>query len=139
MTTDEIVANIDERLRQANDQITQLQHARHALADAATPRTTPRPRPTRSRSRRTSKTRSNVVPIGKLIGLLDGSDGLTTRELATQTGCRGEQILARLKEQEQAGNVRRTGARAATRWHLITDEDRIADRAAELSKRAVRT
>jgi hypothetical protein len=41
-------------------------------------------------------------------------------------------VLALLKEQESAGQVRRSGTRAATRWHVITDEDRIAIRAAEL-------
>jgi hypothetical protein len=47
-------------------------------------------------------------------------------------------VLALLKEQESAGQVRRTGTRAATRWDVITDEDRIAARAAELESRSRR-
>jgi hypothetical protein len=48
-------------------------------------------------------------------------------------------VLTLLKEQESAGVVRRTGTRAATRWHVITDEDRIAARAAELNAQSKRT
>jgi len=33
---------------------------------------------------------------------------------------------------ESAGRIGRTGQRRATRWHAITDEDRIRERAAEL-------
>ena len=43
-------------------------------------------------------------------------------------------MLALLKEQEDAGQVRRTGTRAATRWHAVTDEDRIAARATEIAR-----
>jgi hypothetical protein len=53
-------------------------------------------------------------------------------EVSDTTDADPGQVLALLKEQEAMGQVRRTGTRAATRWHAITDEDRIAARAAEL-------
>lgn len=74
----------------------------------------------------------DVVPAGMLIARVAEADGLSTRELARQTNGNPGQVLALLKEQEDAGQVRRSGSRAATRWHAITDEDRIAARVAEL-------
>jgi hypothetical protein len=44
-------------------------------------------------------------------------------------------VLTLLRELETAGRIRRTGQRRGTRWHAITDEDRIRDRAAELARR----
>jgi hypothetical protein len=66
---------------------------------------------------------------------LTGSDGMTTRELATATHGQQSQILALLRELEQTNQVRRSGQRRGTRWHLITDEDRTATRVAVLSRR----
>lgn len=57
---------------------------------------------------------------------------MRTRELCDATNGELGQVLALLKEQEHAGQVRRSGTRAATRWHLVTDEERIAARVAEL-------
>jgi hypothetical protein len=42
-------------------------------------------------------------------------------------------VLVLLRELEAAGRVRRSGQRRGTRWHAITDEERIAERAAELA------
>ncbi|HTT30039.1 MAG TPA: hypothetical protein VMG37_16605 [Solirubrobacteraceae bacterium] len=41
-------------------------------------------------------------------------------------------MLRLLRDLESAGRIGRTGQRRATRWHAITDEDRIRERAAEL-------
>jgi hypothetical protein len=98
---------------------------------AATGKSTATTKPGRGR-RAPAKPRDEVVPTGTLISLLAGSEGMSTRELARATNGDPAQVLALLKEQEDAKLVRRSGARAATRWHLITDEDRIAARAAEL-------
>jgi hypothetical protein len=62
-----------------------------------------------------------------------------TRELAQRINGDPAQVLTLLKEQEHARQVRRTGTRAATRWHVITDEDRIAARTAELQGISKRT
>jgi hypothetical protein len=64
---------------------------------------------------------------------------MRTAELAKAANGARAQVLALLKEQETAGEVRRSGTRAATRWHIITDEDRIAARAAELTAQSSRT
>lgn len=58
-----------------------------------------------------------VVPAGKLASLLSASDGVTTSELAQRTNGRPDQVLALLKELEQAGRAHRSGNRRSTRWH----------------------
>jgi hypothetical protein len=63
---------------------------------------------------------------------------MTTAELVTQTGGDRQQLLTLLRELEAAGEVRRSGERRATRWHVITDEDRIAARVAELERQSSR-
>jgi hypothetical protein len=140
MSIGEIVTNIEQRLLLAADEVAQLERARDVLTDAPSPDPAPES-PTRRRApagpvaKRSSTTKrvTEVVPLPKLIALLADSEGLSTRELATQTGGSSAQILRLLKEQETGGEVRRSGTRAATRWHLVTDEDRIAARAAELT------
>lgn len=130
MNITEIVANIDRRLAELDAELTHLNGARTALLDK--PDAVAAKAPARRVRRSPAKPRYDVVPAGKLISLLTGSDGMSTRELSKQTNGDPGQVLALLKEQEGAGQVRRSGSRAATRWHTITDEDRIAARAAEL-------
>jgi hypothetical protein len=129
MSSTDIVANIDQRLADLNAELTHLSGARAALLDDAAPVI----KTTATRKRRLpTKNSYDVVPAGKLIALLVGDDGLSTRELSRQTNADPGQVLALLKDQEDAGQVRRSGSRAATRWHAITDEDRIAARVVEL-------
>jgi hypothetical protein len=136
MTTTDIVANIDQRLIDAKAEIGHLERARVALIDGATPAAKPT-RPRRSARKPARRTR-DVVPTGKLTALLDGSAGMSTSELANATNGKPDQILALLRELEKADQVRRSGARRGTRWHLITDEDRIAARAAEIAAQSGR-
>jgi hypothetical protein len=140
MTTADIVAGIDQRLIQAKADIAQLEGARQALIDGAAPAATPKPRqaPRQTTRRRPARPRYEVVPAGKLTALLDGSEGMSTPELAKATKGKPDQVLALLRELEKADQVRRTGERRATRWHLITDEDRIAARAAEIAAQSKR-
>ena len=79
-----------------------------------------------------------MVPAGKLTALLDGSAGMSTSELAQATNGKPDQVLALLRELEKADQIRRTGERRGTRWHLITDEDRIVARAAEIAAQSKR-
>lgn len=139
MTISDIVANIDRRLGELQSELAQLTSARAALLNgapsAATPASAPLRRSTASRRRtpsRPARRTFEVVPAGKIVALLAGSDGMRTRELCDATNGELGQVLALLKEQEHAGQVRRSGTRAATRWHLVTDEERIAARVAEL-------
>jgi hypothetical protein len=127
MTITDIVARIDQRLADLDAELTHLNGARVALTD------TPAPAAAKALPRRApTKPSYDVAPAGKLIELLSRSQGMRTRELSQNTNANRAQVLALLKEQESAGQVRRSGTRAATRWHVITDEDRIAIRAAEL-------
>jgi len=89
-------------------------------------------RAARKTSRPKGKRASNALPVDRLEALLSGNGGLTTSELATQANASRDQVLGLLRELETAGPVRRTGQQRATRWHVITDEDRIRERAAEL-------
>ena len=72
------------------------------------------------------------IPDDLVESLLTENGGLSTSALAEKTGANRDHVLSRLRELETAGRVRRTGQRRATRWHAITDEDRIRERAAEL-------
>jgi hypothetical protein len=94
----------------------------------------------RARRARRAPTRRGaaVVPAGKLVTLLGSSEGMTTSDLADQTGGDRQQLLTLLRELEAAGQVRRSGERRNTRWHVITDEDRIAARVAELERQSSR-
>jgi hypothetical protein len=133
--TSEIVDNIDRRLQEIASEISKLETARVALINGIKPAAAPMPRRARRAPRRTpAKRPPQVVPAGKLTTLLTGSDGMTTGQLAKTTNGRQSQILALLRELEQADQVRRSGQRRGTRWHVITDEDRIAARVAELER-----
>lgn len=90
----------------------------------------------RRRARTTSRSRaslaSKIVPADRLVSLLSDNGGLTTATLAEKTGGNRDYLLGLLRQLDTAGRIRRTGQRRATRWHTITDEDRIRERAAEL-------
>ena len=93
--------------------------------------------PTVRRARRVRPRRSReVVSAAKLEAILAQHDGITTSELAKLTNGRTDQVLALLREMESTGRARRSGERRGTRWHAITDEDRIRARAAELERQS---
>jgi hypothetical protein len=135
MNNTDIVTSIDQRLTEAKAEIVRLEGARQALITSDAPTVTPKPRRARpaTKRRKTVRRTREVVPAGKLTALLDGSDGMSTSELAKASAGRPDQILALLRDLEKADQVRRTGQRRGTRWHLITDEERIAARAAEIA------
>ena len=85
-------------------------------------------KPSRPRARPTSR----LVTADRLESLLSTNGGLTTSALAEQAGGNRDHVLRLLRDLETAGRIRRTGQRRGTRWHAITDEDRIRERAAEL-------
>ena len=72
-----------------------------------------------------------AVQADRVEALLSDNGGISTSAVAEKTGANRDQVLRLLRELETAGRVRRTGQRRATRWHTITDEDRIRERAAE--------
>jgi hypothetical protein len=143
----QLVQSIDDRIRELNRELATLQDARLALiSNRSAPTPTRKPKSKRTvRLKRASptvrrkRTRKNEVPLAEAAEqLLTESDGLTTATLAKQAGADHDQVLALLRDLETAQRVRRTGQRRATRWHAITDEDRIQKRAAELASRSRR-
>jgi hypothetical protein len=70
------------------------------------------------------------------VRMLAEADWITTFALAKRANADPAQVLCLLKELATAGRVRRTGERRATRWHALSDEDRIQERAAELAARS---
>ena len=147
-TTEAIVDSIENRLRELNQEIETLTAARTALdgrddgpaASAPAAATPVRRRSTarRARSRRRSARAVEVVPAGRLESLLSANGGLTTSTLAERTNCDRDQVLTLLRELEAAGRIRRSGQRRSTRWHAISDDDRIRERAADLAARSRR-
>ncbi len=147
-TTEAIVDSIEDRLRELNQEIETLTAARTALdgredrpAASATVPATParrRSRAGRGRPRRRSTRTAEIVPAGRLEVLLSENGGLTTSALAERTNGDRDQVLTLLRELESAGRIRRSGQRRSTRWHAVTDEDRIRERAAELASRSRR-
>ena len=72
-----------------------------------------------------------------LMALLEAeAEGLSAAAIAERANASYNQVLELLRDREQAGDVRRTGSRRTTVWRVITDEERIAARAAELAARA---
>ncbi|HET6866429.1 MAG TPA: hypothetical protein VFH80_10980 [Solirubrobacteraceae bacterium] len=147
-TTEAIVDSIENRLRELNQEIASLTAARTALdgredgaATSAPPvrrKPTARRKATARRARRSTRA-VDVVPAGRLEVLLSENGGLTTSALAERTNGDRDQVLTLLRELEAAGKIRRSGQRRSVRWHAITDEDRIRERAAELAARSRRT
>ena len=158
----QLIQSIDRRIDELNSEITSLEAARSALTvngagqtafSTAESRPKPKQRRRRARARkpgtaetaasspkpnqRRRRTRARkLVTAETAEQLLNHSDGLTTTALAEQAGADRDHMLALLRELEQARRVRRIGQRRATRWHAITDEDRIRERAAELASRS---
>ena len=91
----------------------------------------------RAKTRRPRTRRSaDVVAAGRLELLLSEHGAMTTTALAERANGNRDQTLTTLRELEADGRVRRSGQRRSTRWHAITDEERIQKRAAELAARS---
>ena len=88
-------------------------------------------------AKRTRRPRAGMAVGAETLGrvLAATSSGLSANVIAEQAGAGYTAILKRLHELEAAGEVRRSGSRRTTVWRLITDEERIAERAAELERR----
>jgi hypothetical protein len=135
---EQLIQSMDGRIAHLNSEIASLEAARSALtANGGAPTTSStaqsNPKPRRRRRRRTE---SKLLTAEAAEQLLANSDGLTTAALAEQAHADRDHVLLLMRELEQARRVRRTGQRRATRWHAITDEDRIRERAAELATRS---
>jgi hypothetical protein len=105
-------------------------------SDAKSP---PRPQRRSAAAARPQRKRAagKANPEGLERLLADTTGGMSATVLAEKAGAGYSSTLALLRELEAAGQVRRSGARRTTVWRLITDEERIAQRAAELEAVAV--
>jgi hypothetical protein len=115
-----------------------------AIANASQRRTappgvTPRRRQQSTRKRTPTVTRpragGGVVQAESLERLLaDTPAGLSANAVAKRADVGYARTLKLLHDLEAAGQVRRSGSRRSTVWQVITDEERIAQRAAELER-----
>jgi DNA-binding CsgD family transcriptional regulator len=132
---DQLIQSIDARIEELKSEMASLQAARSALvANGAGPAPSSAATARPAAPRRRSKTKKPLTAEAAE-QLLATSDGLTTAALAQRADAGRDQVLALLRDLETARRVRRTGQRRGTRWHAITDEDRVRERAAELASR----
>jgi DNA-binding IclR family transcriptional regulator len=74
-----------------------------------------------------------VLLAGKLEAMLRAAaEGLSVATIARDANASQSQVRGLLRELQNADQVRRLGAGRGSRWKLITDEQRVAERAAEL-------
>jgi hypothetical protein len=97
--------------------------------------TTTRPPAAAKRVARARKPRK-LDSEGLLALLEQEAGGLSAASIAERANASYNQVLELLRDRERAGDVRRSGSRRSTTWRVITDEERIAARAAELAARA---
>ena len=99
--------------------------------------TTPKRSTRKAAARGTRPRRAGVAAQTETLErlLADTSAGLSANAIAERAGADYNPTLKLLRKLEAAGQVRRAGSRRSTVWRLITDEERIAERAAELERR----
>jgi hypothetical protein len=137
-TIEQLAQSIDGRIRELSREIASLEDARSALiANGSSPSPPRKPRAKPAARRNPART-TKVLLAETAERMLAESDGLTTATVATKAGAGRDQVLALLRDLEQANRVRRSGQRRSTRWRAITDEDKIRERAAELASRSRR-
>jgi hypothetical protein len=79
--------------------------------------------------------RSRGLAPGQIEDLLrESPDGLSATALVKQTEGSAAKVRDRLRELERSGEARQSGSGRTSVWRLLSDEDRIAARAAELRK-----
>jgi ribosomal 50S subunit-associated protein YjgA (DUF615 family) len=134
---EELIQALDTRIEALNGEIASLEEARSALiargalaGEVRQPRTKP--------VRRTSRRRGQVLDPEAAERILAEGDGLSAAEVARHAGADRDQVVQLLRELEAARRARRTGHGRGTRWHLVTDEDWIRERAEELAGRSRR-
>jgi hypothetical protein len=134
----QLVAAIESRLADIAAEISALEAAARervkAAPDVGSPVTAQRSR--RKPAATVTRPRSGgAVGVERLEPLLaDTPEGLSANTIAQRAGAGYNRTLKLLRELEAAGHVRRSGSRRSTVWRLITDEERIAERAAELER-----
>jgi hypothetical protein len=112
---------------------------RRSPAPAPTPSSAARPAaeaPPKPRQAKASpRSRRRELEPGQIEGLLrESEDGLSLVALTRRAGVSEAKVAERLQALERSGEARRSGPRRTSLWRLVTDEERIAERAAELAR-----
>jgi hypothetical protein len=132
---EDLVQALDARIEALNAEIASLEEARSAMiASGGAAEAVPRPRKN-STLRRPSRRRHRVLGPEEAERIIAEGDGLSAAEVASYAGARRDQVLRVLRDLEAARRARRTGHGRGTRWHLMTAEDWILERAQELAGR----
>jgi hypothetical protein len=105
----------------------------HEHGSTTTPKRSPRKAAANGTRRRRAGVAVGTETLERL--LADTSAGLSANVIAERAGAGYNPTLKLLRRLEAAGQVRRSGSRRSTVWRLVTDEERIAERAAELERR----
>ncbi len=128
--------SIESRLQELRAEIARFEDAKRALSNGSATPAEAQGNGTQTKPRK-RRQKTQVLLADQLESILgETTDGLSTSAIAQQGGADPSQVLTLLRALEKDGKVRRTGERRGTRWHLITDEERIAERAAELANRS---
>jgi len=133
---EELHESIERRLQELRAEIAKIEDARRALTNGTAKPAAAQSQPAAAKPRRRRQKLQVITAEQLQVILSESADGLSTTAIAEQGHADPAQVLTVLRKQEAAGHVRRSGERRGTRWHLITDEDRIAERAAELEARS---
>jgi hypothetical protein len=89
----------------------------------------------KARPKSSPRTRRRELEPGQIEGLLrDSEDGLSLVALARRAGVSEATVGERLRTLERSGDARSSGPRRTSLWRLLSDEERIAERAAELAR-----
>jgi hypothetical protein len=136
----QIRASIDRRLTDLAQEVASLTAARAALieqAAAAANGAAPAPASASKRragARSSTRTRKPVEPLARQTAqaLLEETGGLSTAALARRAGTTQASAKEALDGLAASGLARSWGSGRAGVWRLLTDEERIAARAAEL-------
>jgi hypothetical protein len=138
---EQLVRSIDGRIEAIHREIASLEEAREALnsnGSGSGHSVKPDPGPS-TRRRAPSRRRRGAPPLPEAVEqILTNGDGLSAPAVAEQAGASRDQVLGLLRELETARRARRSGRGRGTRWHLMTEEDWIRERAADLAARATR-
>lgn len=128
---DEIRISIERRLEDLAIESAALQAAKAALL-ARRAEEAQAPAPKRRRGRPAATTTGEPLSVDQLEQQLAGPEGASAVAIAKRTGASYERVRAMLDRLEAAGRVRSAGRSRTSLWRLLSDEERIAARVAEL-------
>jgi transposase len=135
---EELIQALDARIAALNGEIASLEEARSTLIARETVAGEVRQPRAKLALRRTSRGRDQILDPEAAARILAEGDGLSAAEVARHAGAGRDQVVQLLRELEAARRARRTGHGRGTRWHLVTEEDWIRERAEELAGRTRR-